>query len=66
MAYQCFPNDGNQSRGHGRHLLERRGAMQLGLSQLKVWYRTLRLIAGFRAWALRPARIKPFRVNRFH
>jgi hypothetical protein len=66
MAYQCFPNDGKQRRWHGRHLLERRGTMQLRMSQSKFWCRTLRLVAAFRAWALRPARIKPFRVNRFH
>jgi len=66
MAYQCFPNDSKQRRWHGRDLLEYRITMQLSLSQLKFWHRALRLIAAFRAWALRPARTKPFRINRFH
>jgi len=40
--------------------------MQLRLSQLEFWHRMLRLITALRAWALRPARTKPFRINRFH
>jgi hypothetical protein len=36
------------------------------LRRTRLWNWLLRRIAALRAWAVRPARAKPFRINRFH
>jgi hypothetical protein len=43
-----------------------REAIMFRLRQISLWNWLLQCVAALRAWAMRPARVKPFRINRFH
>jgi hypothetical protein len=36
------------------------------LRRTRLWNWLMRHIGALRAWAMRPAQAKPFRINRFH
>jgi hypothetical protein len=66
MAYQCFRNDAGKLRCHGDGLHKPRAITMLQLRRTRLWNWLLRRVAALRAWAERPARAKPLRINRFH
>jgi hypothetical protein len=65
MAYQCFRNDAGKLRCHGDGSHKPR-AIMFRTRRTRLWNWLLRRIAALRAWAERPARAKPLRINRFH
>jgi hypothetical protein len=65
MAYQCFRNDTGKQPCHGVGSRKPR-AIMFRLRQISLWNWLLQCVAALRAWAMRPARVKPFRINRFH
>jgi hypothetical protein len=65
MAYQCFRNDDGKLRCHGDGSHKAR-AIMFQLRRTRLWNWLMRRVAALRAWAVRPASAKPFRINRFH